>query len=156
MKSKTLLLGIAVLVSLLLLLAVWSDTFASSKTATQNNFCCNGTQAIGVVQALNYNSFQGNCVITSKTKPSTTINIIGWTWWQCQTEDNNGNIINAYLRDPRATPPASSVSDMTQANYCNYSVSPPLCGYRVRSHGVHDFNHTGATRWTPYNSTVGP
>ena len=156
MKSKTPFLKMAMFGSLFFLLVVWHYTYASSKTATKNNFCCNGTQAIGVVRALAYGAAQGKCDITSKTKPSTTINIIGWTWWQCRTEDNNGTIINATTRPARSSPPASNVSDLTTANYCNYAFSPPKCGYRLRSHGNHDFNHTGASQWQPYNATVGP
>lgn len=33
----------------------------------------------------------GMCTIRSYTSPATTINVIGWTWWQCNVFDSGGN-----------------------------------------------------------------
>lgn len=156
MKNKKLVFTFT-FIGLLFLLTIWQNSSAAQNTIPYYGWCCSGTAAMAQVQALAYNSAQGRCFIGSWTSPSRTINIIGWTWWQCETRDNNGNIINYYPRPPRATPPASSVSDSTYANYCRYNTSPPTCGYRVVAHGVHDFNHTGAVEnWKPYNLTIGP
>lgn len=159
MKSKSSvfkMVRVASLLVLFALLTMWQNTSAATNTVTNYGWCCGGVNAVSQLRALAYNIYQGSCDITSKTSPLTTINIIGWTTWQCDTKDSSGNIINSSLRGPRATPPASSVSDVTQTNYCNYAFSPPKCGYIVKASGVHDFNHTGASSWRPYHSVTGP
>ncbi len=156
MKIKHFLFGMMICVGLFLLLTIWNNVFASSNTIPQYGWCCGGTTAQARVRALGYSGWQGSCDITSSTNPSTTINIIGWNWWQCDSIASGGNVVNSSPRPAQSSPPASSRGDITQVNYCNYSYSPPLCGYTVKSHGLHVFNHTGASQWTPYNVTFGP
>lgn len=159
MKSKSSLFKTAMFASLLVLFALLmmrQNTSAATNTVTNYGWCCGGVNAVGQLRALGYSAYQGTCDITSKTSPLTTINIIGWTTWQCDTLDISGNIINSSLGSPRATPPASSVTAFAYPGYCNYYFSPPKCGTKVRASGVHDFNHTGASSWRPYHSVTGP
>ena len=155
MKTKFFLFGTMIFASFFLL-TIWTNVSASSNTIPYYGWCCGGTKAEAKVRALGYSSGQGSCDITSSTSPSTTINIIGWTWWQCDSIASGGNVINSSSRPAKSSPPASSRGDITQVNYCNYGYSPPKCGYSVKAHGTHDFNHSGASQWRPYNSTIGP
>ncbi|VAW40046.1 hypothetical protein MNBD_CHLOROFLEXI01-2416 [hydrothermal vent metagenome] len=158
MKIKNSVFKTAIFASLLVLLTLtmWQNTSAATNSVTNYGWCCSGVNAIAQLRALAMNPSQGTCDITSKTSPLTTVNIIGWAWWQCDTMDNNGIIINHYMGTPRASPPASSVTASLIANYCNYGFSPPKCGYQVKASGKHDFNQTGANPWTPYHSVTGP
>ena len=154
MQAKKFLLCIGILAGFFWILTISSNAFASTNTANYYGWCCGGTKAEARLRALAKNSSQGSCDIRSSTSPSTYVNVIGWTWWQCDTLNSSGTIINSYNFIGFA-PPGSSNSAITSANYCNYYPFP-RCGYTVKASGTHDFNHNGAVNWRPYHSTTGP
>lgn len=96
-------------------------------------------------------SYNGHCEISSYTSPSTTINVIGWTWWQCDRLVN-GNYYDGVHRGPRAVTASSTGESVTWS----YAFLPPVNG--LKAHGVHDFNHTGSnpSPWRPYNVNIYP
>lgn len=159
MKAKKFLLSIGILVGFFLVLVVLSEVSASTHTVNYYGWCCSGTTAEARLRALAKNSSQGTCDIRSKTNPSTYVNVIGWTWWQCDTLNSSGVIINTYNFDgdsfSGSSPPSVSNSAATDANYCRY-YPVTICGYSVKASGTHDFNHNGAVNWTPYHFTLGP
>jgi len=154
MQTKKFLLSIGVL-AVFVVLTISSSAFASTNTVNYYGWCCSGTTAQARLRALPLSSYQGSCDILSSTSPSTYVNVIGWTWWQCDTLNSSGTIINSYNFGGYA-PSGSSNGDVEPANYCNYNYSPPRCGYTVKASGTHDFNHNGAVNWRPYHSTTGP
>jgi hypothetical protein len=96
-------------------------------------------------------SSNGHCEISSYTSPSTTINKIGWTWWQCDRLVN-GNYYDHIHKGPRAI----TASGTGESIHWSYAFTPPVNG--LKAHGVHDFNHTGSnpSPWRPYNVNVYP
>lgn len=157
MKIKHFLFGIMVFASFFLLLTIWNSVAASSNTIPYHGWCCGGTKAEARVRALAYNPNQGSCDITSSTSPATTVNVIGWHWWQCDSITSGGLVANSSNHGGHSPPiGGSSRGATTQVNYCNPAYSPPRCGFTVKAHGLHVFNHTGASEWKPYNVTFGP
>jgi hypothetical protein len=108
-----------------------------------------GTTAWATVNTYSNYAGQAHCRIVSSTSPATTINIIGWTWWQCDLL--KGNIVHqAFYGEPRGWPPASYAQ--ADISSLNIPANSGITGFRSR--GVHDFNHNGATPWTPYNTVT--
>jgi hypothetical protein len=90
----------------------------------------------------------GRCYIKSYTSPGTTINVIGWTWWQCDVLDANNNIVNTTQALPARAVTASSTQDDIGILFTG--------GVKIKTHGTHDFNHTGSSPspWRPYNVVI--
>jgi hypothetical protein len=146
-------LVLVVLIGFLFILTQWQNVFAAkTNTIPRYGWCCGGTHAMATVRAQPYNSNQRSCLISSGTEPATVVNVIGWTWWQCDSIDNFGNVINSTQGSPIGPPPASFRNATTEVNICRQG----LCGDYVKSHGMHDFNHTGASEWRPYNMVIWP
>jgi hypothetical protein len=97
-------------------------------------------------------SSNGNCGISSYTSPATNINVVGWTWWQC--DRYNGTILVQSIHTGASVQyGASSHSDgFTWINAFTGGVN------KLKAHGVHDLNHTGSSPspWQPYNVNVYP
>lgn len=138
-------------ISILTVFVVQNAAAGSSNTIPKYGFL-GGVTAYANVKSLQIpGSSNGDCGIRSYTSPATNINIIGWTWWQC--DRYNGQIfVNSILRDEGISDvPASSYSD-------NFTWVGAFTGgvNRLKAHGVHDFNHNGASPWTPYNVNFYP
>jgi hypothetical protein len=86
----------------------------------------------------------------SYTSPATVINVIGWTWWQCDILED-GQVIDSITMDGDYRT-ASSFGDRLEWN------DAFLRGNGLKAHGVHDFNHTNSnpSPWQPYNVNVYP
>lgn len=104
-----------------------------------------GTTAWAMLEAFPAAGSPINCRITSYTSPATSINVIGWTWWQCDLL-SSGIVTHTYQGSPRAVS-GSSTSALISSSY----IPPGVNGYRAI--GMHDFNHTGAnpSPWRPYH-----
>lgn len=117
-----------------------------SNTIPKYNFLGGVTAYAQVVSSQSPESSTGVCKIYSYTSPSTTINVIGWTWWQCDRLVN-GLFFDHQLFGERGITNSSTQQQLTWPGAFN----PPVDG--LRSHGVHDFNHNGSnpSPWQPYN-----
>ena len=117
-------------------------------TVSKTNFL-SGVTAKGFVEVYPYEQGGIACRVKSYTNPATTINIIGWTWWQCDFLNSNNQVISSVARGAR-TVTASS----TEETIYRYPISGNPAKFKTS--GVHDFNHTGAnpSPWRPYNSIV--
>ena len=122
---------------------------AGTSTLSKSNFL-SGVTAYAKVAANPGYSGSGNCSIKSYTSPSTTINIIGWTWWQCDVLQN-GIVVGSMSLGGRAITSSSTLQSATYLYAFYY-------GNSIKAHGVHDFNHTGSnpSPWRPYNSKSYP
>lgn len=139
------------IVTILILFAVLKVAAGSSNTIPKYGFLGSVTAYAQIRSFPSQQQNSAQCDIRSYTSPLTTINVIGWRWWQCDTLVN-GNYYDDVHRGGHA-PSASSQSDIISwpGGY-----APPVNG--LKAHGVHDFNHTGSnpSPWTPYNVNVFP
>lgn len=152
LKVRRIYLLFAFIIAIALTLQVKWAIAGVSNTVPQYGFLGGVTAYAKVRSFQGPESYNGHCEISSYTSPATTINVIGWTWWQCERLVN-GNYYNHIQKGPRGLPPASSVGD--SINWTN-ALIPPVNGLKV--HGVHDFNHTGSnpSPWRPYNINIYP
>lgn len=141
-------LALTIFVAIFALLPTQQVT-AGSNTIPKYGFL-GGVTAYAKVSAYQGQSPSGSCSIQSYTSPATTINVIGWTWWQCDLL-LNGNVIQSAPGWPRATTGYNTQQTITYPYAFWY-------GNGLKSHGVHDFNHTGSSPspWRPYNVKVYP
>ncbi len=140
------------LILLLVLIATEQVVWGIGWTVSQPNFL-SGVTAKGKVEVFpvpEANTTKWDCRIRSYTSPTTTINIIGWTWWQCDSLAANGSIIQSYLRPARAVT-ASSTEELF--HFPNPAWGTPA---KFKASGVHDFNHPGSnpSPWRPYNAVI--
>lgn len=120
---------------------------AAQNSILQYNFV-GSTTALATVSTNAY-PYHAVCSIQSATSPATTINVIGWTWWQCDLL-NGSSIHGVVYGSPRAISSSSTADNITV-------YTPPGSGVTgFRSRGTHDFNHTGSnpSPWRPYNSVI--
>lgn len=105
-----------------------------------------GVTAWANVSASSGQSGNGYCRIESYTSPSTNINVIGWTWWQCNLL-KDGQIIASIPKNGNVKYGASNHQD--EAIF----IDAFWYGDELQTEGVHDFNHTGSnpSPWRPYN-----
>ena len=133
-------------VVVLLLLVTWvAIAQASSSSVSKSNFL-SGVTTQGIVEVFTgLGSNTVSCYLRSSTSPSTIINVIGWTWWQCSSLDSSGNIVGTPVSGSGAFASASSLDNWSGLTGSFSGVA------NVRMEGTHDFNHTGASQWQPYN-----
>jgi hypothetical protein len=119
---------------------------AASKTVTKYNFL-SGIATHGNMSTVG-TANQATCNIVSYTSPSTTINVIGWTWWQCNIYTNNGVMV--YSGGSRA------VTNSSTSQSLSIQIPAHIQVRGFGAEGVHDFNHSGASPspWRPYNSVT--
>ena len=142
---------VLVIVTILLSFAVQNAVASQSTTVSKAGFLT------GITAKGRMRSFPGQqpglgiCDVRSYTQPTTTINKIGWTWWQCDRLVN-GNFLDSQHRGPAAI----TGSDVSQIINWNGAFTGSVNG--LRAHGVHDFNHTGSqpSPWQPYNVNTFP
>lgn len=122
----------------------------SSNTLPQYGFLGSVTAYANVQSFRSPESSNGFCYIKSYTSPSTTINVIGWTWRQCDIL-NDGNVI-----DSRNWGGSAITGSFNDAPYTWWYAFES--GNGLKSHGVHDFNHDGSnpSPWRPYIVNVYP
>ena len=120
---------------------------AASKTVTKYSFL-SGVTARGNMSTVG-TANQATCNIVSYTSPATNINVIGWTWWQCNIYTNNNGVM-VYSGGPRAV--TNSSTSQSISVHIPYHIQ--MRGFGAE--GVHDFNHPGASPspWRPYNSVT--
>lgn len=123
---------------------------ASTQTTVTRYPFLSGVYAIGTMYSSQVpESSTGFCKVKSATVPSTNINVIGWTWWQCDRLRSNGTILQSVTYGGSIKTGASS-----HEAQMNWSGAFTGEGAGMRAHGVHDFNHTGSSPspWQPYNA----
>lgn len=138
-------------VSAIMLLTVQQATAGVSSTVSKSGFL-SGVTAYGRVRSFpGQAQYSGTCDILSYTSPSTTINVIGWTWWQCDRRVN-GNYYDSVYRGSSAITASSNAASI----YWPYAFVSPVNS--LMAHGVHDFNHNGSSPspWQPYNYNIYP
>lgn len=139
--------GAMVLLTLSLFQMVYAThSYISTNTIPQYGFL-GGTTALAEVKSWRIpEGPNAACHIRSYTSPATTINVIGWTWWQCDILDASNNIV----RTSQALPPRAVTASSTDSQH--YILFTPG-GVKIRTHGTHDFNHNGSqpSPWRPYN-----
>lgn len=139
--------GIALLVSFLFSIYALNTVFGATNSIPRYGFL-GGVTALATVDAFPTQGNPVNCRITSLTSPGTVINVLGWTWWQCEVFNQQGSIIAVQYGSPAGFPNYGTSRSAT----LSYSSAPGgAVGYRTK--GVHDFNHSGASPspWQPYN-----
>lgn len=110
----------------------------------------NGSRAMARVTSLHVPlTNKGECQIQSYTSPATHLNIIGWTWWQCDVYSGNSLINSRNLAGQIKSGGGSSLSSSSR-----WPRAFSNSGRSLKTHGVHDFNHHGASSWQPYNQTT--
>jgi len=146
-KLKSSIVTLAFLNIVLMVLLVQQVAAGTINTIPRYNFL-SGVTAYAEVRSFP-SELSATCSIRSYTSPSTTINVIGWTWWQCDLLVN-GNVISSVNR-PGSVKTGSSHQDFAQ-------FTPPGSYHQIKSHGVHDFNHNGSnpSPWRPYNVNIYP
>lgn len=93
----------------------------------------------------------GVCGIKSYMSPSSTINVIGWTWYQCRRYVGGTVLQYGTTFDPSAITGSSNQTSSQWPRAFNYPAN------RFMVHGVHDFNHpTVSQPWRPYNVNFYP
>ncbi|MCA9949193.1 MAG: hypothetical protein KDE48_06080 [Anaerolineales bacterium] len=124
----------------------------TSNTIPKYGFLGSVTAYAKVTSQQSAGSTNGYCQMYSYTNPATTINVIGWTWWQCDVLDSGNNIISYHYVGGQA----SSASSKSDSVSMGGAFSQP--GRKLRIRGVHDFNHNGSSPspWRPYNINVYP
>lgn len=97
-------------------------------------------------------SINGTCSIQSYTQPATNINVIGFTYWQCDGIEPDGDIWFSLSYPGEVNNNSSSKSKSTGFLQNVF----PAAGYKLKSWGTHDFNHNGANPapWRPNNSVT--
>ena len=137
--------------TIILLFAVHNAVAGSSNTIPKYGFLGSVTAYAQIRSFPGQQQGSAQCDIRSYTSPPTTINVLGWRWWQCDALVD-GNYYDDQHRDEYA-PPGSSASQII--SWPGIYVFP-VNGFMA--HGMHDFNHTGSnpSPWTPYNVNVFP
>lgn len=139
-----------VALTILLLVTVQNVLAGPSNTIPKYGFL-GGVNVYATVRSFQIpGASNGSCEISSSTSPSTTINVIGWTWWQCDTLFN-GAVLNSANFSGYAPSGSSSGTSTTINNAF-------INGNGLKSHGTHDFNHNNSnpSPWRPYNVNVYP
>ncbi len=137
-------------VILSLLLVVKSASAGYSHTVSKAGFL-SGVTAYGKVRSFQApETSNGYCEISSYTSSSTTINVIGWTWRQCDML-YNGTVVDSRNYGGYAPSGSSNTASTTWLYAFAY-------GNGMKSHGNHDFNHNNSnpSPWRPYNANVYP
>lgn len=137
--------------STIMLLTVRQATAGVSSTVSKSGFL-SGVTAYGRVRSFSGEAhYSGVCDISSYTSPYTTINVIGWTWWQCDRQVNG-----SYYDSVPGEASAITASTNSDSIYWPYAFVAPVNG--LMAHGVHDFNHDGSSPspWRPYNYNIYP
>jgi hypothetical protein len=152
LSAKGLFVGLVVI--LFSLLIAQKSSAGTSNTIPKYGFL-GGVTAYASIKSLHIpGSSNGDCGIHSYTSPATHINVIGWTWWQCDRMYPDGSIAQSIQINGDVKPGGgSSYSDgFTWINAFTGGVT------KLKAHGVHDFNHTGSnpSPWQPYNVNVYP
>ncbi len=144
--SKWLILPLFVVIFSLL---ITQQVAAGTSKKTKYGFL-SGVTAYAKISANQGQSASGSCEIRSYTSPATTINVIGWTWWQCDLLQN-GNIVDSAQFGPRALTASSTQQGIIYPYAFWY-------GNSLKAQGTHDFNHTGSnpSPWRPYNTKTYP
>ena len=137
-----------------LLLSVSTNVFAATYNEIPQYGFLGSVTAYAYVRSLQIpQSANGDCGIKSYTGPSTNINVIGWTWWQCDRLRSDGTIVSSQLYGASVLYGASShQAGFTWTNAFSGGAT------KLKAHGVHDFNHTGSSPspWRPYNVNLYP
>jgi hypothetical protein len=93
----------------------------------------------------------GVCGIRSYMEPASTINVIGWTWYQCRRYLNGTVVEFGTTFGPSAITGSSNQVTSEWVGAFNSQ------GIRLMVHGVHDFNHhTVSQPWRPYHVYFSP
>jgi hypothetical protein len=125
----------------------------SSNTIPQYGFLGSVTANAYIKSLQIPESTNGDCGIKSYTSPATNINVIGWTWWQCDRLRSDGTIVSSQNQ-------GASVGYGTSSHQAGFTWTNAFSGgtTKLKAHGVHDFNHTGSSPspWRPYNVNVYP
>ncbi|MCP5097908.1 MAG: hypothetical protein GY943_20365 [Chloroflexi bacterium] len=140
-------LYLTLIISVFTLLVAQYVSAGSSNTIPQYGFL-GGTTAYAEIKSFHSpESSNGYCNIKSYTSPSTSINVIGWTWWQCDRLRSNGSIVQSISYGGSAKNDSSNQQGFTWLNAFTGGTT------KLKAHGVHDFNHTGSSPspWRPYN-----
>jgi hypothetical protein len=122
----------------------------STNTISRNGFL-SGVSAHGEVTSnVPAESQNGRCMIKSYTSPATTINVIGWTWWQCDVL-NNAYVI---VLTSGPLPPRAVTASSTNTEWWIFRDGQP----KLRTSGRHDFNHNNSnpSPWRPDNHVTWP
>jgi hypothetical protein len=146
-KLKVMMLACCMLLSTVLVVQA-----ASSTTVTRSNFLP-GVSAKGVMTSLQSPESQnGFCQVRSYTSPSTNINVIGWTYWQCDLLQNGNIIVSQGFSGAVSTNANNKSQSLSWAGAFSQS------GRGLRAWGTHDFNHSGSnpSPWRPNNSNTYP
>lgn len=152
MFGQTTKLNAIALAGCLLFVSVLAAYAASSTTVTRTNFL-SGVAAKGVMTSLQTPESQnGFCQVRSYTSPSTNINIIGWTYWQCDLLQNGNVIASQGFNGAVSTNANNKSQSLSWTGAFNQS------GRGLRAWGTHDFNHNGSnpSPWRPNNSNTYP
>lgn len=126
---------------------------SSSNTIPQYGFL-SGVTAYAYIKSLQIpETTNGDCGIKSYTGPATNINVIGWTWWQCDRLRSDGTIVSSQNF-------GASVRYTASTHQTGFTWTNAFSGgaTKLKAHGVHDFNHTGSnpSPWRPYNVNTYP
>lgn len=133
---------LAVIFTILATFGLFATVAFAAPTVSKSNFLL-GVTAVGNAQATYSGPGSWTCGVSSYTSPSTTINVIGWTWWHCDQYNSGGSLVSRYSFG------GFSTSNSSAANSVGISNGPGVTS--VLSNGTHDFNHTGASQYRPYN-----
>ena len=147
MKLKIMMLACCLLLSTVLVVHA-----GSSNTVTRSNFL-SGVSAKGVMYSFQSPGSQnGFCQVLSYTSPSTNINIIGWTYWQCDL------LQNGVVIDSQGFSGAANTNANNKSQSLSWTGAFSQSGRGLRAWGTHDFNHTGSnpSPWRPNNSNTYP
>jgi hypothetical protein len=143
----------ALAVGTIFLLALVQQVTAGTINTIPGYGFLNGVTAYAEVRSFPGTNSNANCTIKSYTSPATNINVIRWTWRQCDLLKNGVIIQNGSQLFPGSTKNGSSHQALAQFNNL-----PPGAYSQIKSHGVHDFNHNGSnpSPWRPYNVNIYP
>jgi hypothetical protein len=136
---------IAIFFILLASQKVYAHHYWSTNTIPQYGFLPGVSAHAEVTSNVPAESQNGRCMIRSYTSPATTINVIGWTWWQCDALNNANVIVNT----SEALPPRAVTASSTNTEWWIFRNG----GTKLRTHGMHDFNHNNSnpSPWRPGN-----
>lgn len=143
-----------ILITVGLLLLASNNVFAGTNNTIPQYGFLGSVTAYAYIKSLQIpESINGDCGIKSYTSPSTNINVIGWTWWQCDRLRTDGTIVSSQNYGAGVLYGASS--HQTGFIWTNAFSGGTT---KLKAHGVHDFNHTGSnpSPWRPYNVNIYP